>query len=271
MEVLPDELIGQVIDGRFEIRAKLGQGGMGAVYRAHQKSVDREVAIKLIHRAFSSDPMAAHRFEREARLASKLSQPNTVSVLDFGTTPDGRLFLAMELIRGRTLHKILVANGPFSIEKVVRVGTQICDALEAAHGLGIVHRDLKLENVIVLDEPPGRDLVKVLDFGLAKYEGDVRGTAAGIAVGTPRYMAPETSTTGVAVAASDLYAVGVIIAELACGHSPWQGNSVGELLSYKLAPAPRSRTCRSRCGRWSPRSSIPRPSGGRRPHARASG
>ena len=103
----PDDLIGQVIDGRYEVRAKLGQGGMGAVYRAWQKSVEREVAIKLMHRGFSSDPMAVHRFEREARLASRLSQPNTVSVFDFGRTADGRLFLAMELIRGRTLHRIL--------------------------------------------------------------------------------------------------------------------------------------------------------------------
>src|SRR5262249_52062054 len=155
----PDSLIGQVVDGRYEIRAKLGQGGMGTVYRAWQASVEREVAIKVIHAGFSRDSVAVHRFEREARLASKLSQPNTVSVIDFGRTPDNRLFLAMELIRGRTLHQVLAEVGAFSPERVARIGVQICDALEAAHALGIVHRDLKLENVIVLDDPPGRDLI----------------------------------------------------------------------------------------------------------------
>jgi serine/threonine-protein kinase len=235
-----DDLIGTVIDGRFEIRDKVGQGGMGTVYRAWQRSVGREVAIKLIDRTYSRDPMSVRRFLREARLASQLSQPNTVSVFDFGQCDDGRLFIAMELIRGRTLHKVIEAEGVFSTERAVRVGVQICDALEAAHGAGIIHRDLKLENVIVLDDPPGRDLVKVLDFGLAKNIRDPgsRGTESGVVVGTPRYMAPETAMTGDSVPASDVYALGVMLGELAAGKPLWEGENLPHLVNQKLDPRP---------------------------------
>lgn len=235
-----DTLVGTVVDGRFEIRAKLGQGGMGTVYRAWQKSVGREIAVKLMDRSFSRDAMAVRRFLREARLASQLSQPNTVSVFDFGQVEDGRLFIAMELIRGRTLHELVQSHGAFSIERTVRIGVQICDALEAAHTIGIVHRDLKLENVIVLDHPPGRDLLKVLDFGLAKnfHEPGSRATESGIVVGTPRYMAPEASTTGVTGPASDMYGLGVILGELATGLPLWQGETLPELISQKLSPKP---------------------------------
>lgn len=235
-----DTLVGTIVDGRFEIRAKLGQGGMGTVYRAWQKSVGREIAVKLMDRSFSRDAMAVRRFLREARLASQLSQPNTVSVFDFGQVEDGRLFIAMELIRGRTLHEIVQSHGALSIERTVRIGVQICDALEAAHTIGIVHRDLKLENVIVLDHPPGRDLLKVLDFGLAKnfHEPGSRATESGIVVGTPRYMSPEASTTGVTGPVSDVYGLGVILGELATGLPLWQGETLPELISQKLSPRP---------------------------------
>jgi serine/threonine-protein kinase len=235
-----DELIGAVIDDRFEIRDQLGKGGMGTVYRAWQRSVGREVAVKLMDRNYSSEPMSVRRFLREARLASQLSQPNTVSVFDFGQAADGRLFIAMELCRGRTLHAVLTAEVRFSLERAVRVGTQICDALEAAHALGIVHRDLKLENVMVLDHPPGRDLVKVLDFGLAKNmrEPGSRATESGIVVGTPRYMAPEAAMTGKSGPPADLYALGVILGELASGKAMWEGDSLPHLVAQKLDPTP---------------------------------
>ncbi len=235
---IADELLGTVICDRFEIRDRLGQGGMGTVYRAWQRSVRREVAIKLIEPSYGKDPMAVQRFEREAQLASQLSQPNTVSVIDFGQAENGRLFIAMELIRGRSLGTVLNTEGAFSIERAVRIGSQICDALEAAHELGIVHRDLKLDNVSVLDHPPGRDLVKVLDFGLAKQFGDrKKGTAVGIVVGTPRYMAPETAIEGITQPAGDVYALGVILAELVLGRALWEGNQLAELVSQKQHPA----------------------------------
>ncbi len=233
-----DNTVGTVIDDRFEVRAKIGQGGMGTVYRAWQKSIGREVAIKLMDRSYSRDTMAVRRFFREARLASQLSQPNSVSVFDFGQAADGRLFIAMELIRGRTLHEVVQTEGAFSIERCVRIGTQICDALEAAHTLGIVHRDLKLENVIVLDHPPGRNLIKVLDFGLAKNIRDPgsRATESGIVVGTPRYMSPEAATLGTTGPAGDLYSLGVILGELSVGKPMWSGDTLTELIAQKMDP-----------------------------------
>ncbi|MDB4953918.1 MAG: serine/threonine protein kinase [Myxococcales bacterium] len=234
-----DDLIGSVICDRFEILDKLGQGGMGSVYRAFQRSVKREVAIKLINASFSRDPDAVRRFEREAQLASRLSHPNTVSVFDFGQTDDGRLFIAMELIKGRTLFERLAEDGVFTAERAVRIGSQICDALEAAHALGIIHRDLKLDNVIVLDQPPGRDLLKVLDFGLAKLFGELSSgsTSPGV-FGTPRYIAPEVATTGVTEPAADIYALGVILGELTVGKPLWSSDQLIELVPQKLAPAP---------------------------------
>jgi eukaryotic-like serine/threonine-protein kinase len=235
----PDELIGALIDGRFEIRALLGEGGMGAVYRAWQRSVGREVAIKVMDRRFSRDAMGVKRFLREARLASQLSQPNTVSIFDFGQSSDGRLFIAMELIRGRTLFDVATADGPFSATRAGRVGIQICDALDAAHALKIIHRDLKLENVIVLDHPPGRDLIKVLDFGLAKSLDDdgSHGTQSGVVVGTPRYMAPEAAMNGTALRAGDLYALGVILGELVTGAPLWAADGLPALIAGKLDPS----------------------------------
>lgn len=233
-----DTTVGTVIDDRFEVRAKIGQGGMGTVYRAWQRSIGREVAIKLMDRSYSRDTMAVRRFLREAKLASQLSQPNSVSIFDFGQAADGRLFIAMELIRGRTLHEVVQTDGAFSVERCVRIGSQICDALEAAHTVGIVHRDLKLENVIVLEHPPGRDLVKVLDFGLAKNIRDPgsRATESGIVVGTPRYMSPEAATTGVTGPAGDLYSLGVILGELSAGKPMWTGDTLSELIQQKMDP-----------------------------------
>jgi serine/threonine-protein kinase len=231
-----DTIVGTVIDQRFEVRDKLGQGGMGTVYRAWQRSVGREVAIKLMDRSFSRDPMGVRRFLREARLASQLSQPNTVSVFDFGQADDGRLFIAMELIKGKTLYQLIQDEGAFSIERTRRIGLQICDALEAAHTLGIIHRDLKLENVIVLDHQPGRDLLKVLDFGLAKSMKDPgsRATESGIVVGTPRYMSPEAAMNGVSSPAGDIYSLGVILGELVTGKPLWEGDNLPQLLGQKM-------------------------------------
>ncbi|HUQ04307.1 MAG TPA: protein kinase [Kofleriaceae bacterium] len=234
------DMNGVVIDGRFEIRDLVGEGGMGAVYRAWQRSIGREVAIKLIDDRHGRDPMAVRRFLREARLASQLSQPNTVSVIDFGQSNDGRLFIAMELIRGKTLADLLDRDGPFPATRAAWIGVQLCDALDAAHRLQIVHRDLKPANVVILDDPPGRDLLKVLDFGLAKSltESETKATDTGLVVGTPRYMAPEVVMGEAPTPQSDLYAVGVILGELSTGKVLWEATSFPALAGQKMHVSP---------------------------------
>jgi eukaryotic-like serine/threonine-protein kinase len=255
IEIRPavDPMIGQVIDDRFEIRARLGRGGMGTVYRAWQRSVGREVAIKIISEQFASDEMTVRRFLREARLASQVSQPNTINVIDFGQAADGQLFIAMELVRGQTLAQILEKEGTLPVGRAARIGVQICDALDAAHRLSIVHRDLKPANIVVLDDPPGRDLVKVLDFGLAKSLSDSEtGTKAGLVVGTPGYMSPEILAGGDPSATSDLYAVGAILIELTTGRLPWKSESNAQLHAQKSSEPPKTRPSpfRPRFVRW---------------------
>ena len=235
------DLVGTVIDDRFEILATLGRGGMGSVFRAKQRSIGREVALKLIDRRFDDDVVAVKRFLREAKLASQLAHPNTVGVIEFGQSQDGRLYLVMELVRGKTLHELL-KHGAFALTRVIRIGIQLCDALEAAHALTIVHRDLKLENVILLDGPADRDLVKVLDFGLARSLADVdsRATASGLIAGTPRYLAPEVALGGAAVSPDqDMYALGVLLGELASGSALWEAPTLEALFTLKLHGKPK--------------------------------
>ncbi|MDB4957859.1 MAG: serine/threonine protein kinase [Myxococcales bacterium] len=233
-----EDLIGKVIDERFEILARLGKGGMGTVYRAKQRSIGREVALKVIDRRFADDVTAVKRFLREAKLASQLSHPNTVGVIEFGQDKDSRLYLAMELVKGHTLHAVLQRDGAMSLGRIVRIGVQLCDALEAAHALSIVHRDLKHENVMVLASPSDRDLVKVLDFGLARLldeSPDSRATATGIIAGSPRYLPPEVAIDGAPPApAQDLYALGVMLAEMATNRPLWDAPTIDGLFAQKI-------------------------------------
>ncbi len=238
---MKDHLIGTVVDNRFEIQKRIGEGGMGTIYQAWQRSIGREVALKMIDGRVATDVTAAKRFLREARLASKLSHPNTISMIDFGQCDDGRLFIAMELLRGQTLDKLLEA-GPMPHERVLRIAVQICDALVAAHKLQIIHRDLKLENVMLLDDVSRGDFVKVLDFGLAKslekQSGGNNSTRAGIVVGTPQYLTPETMTGSPPTVSNDLYAFGVIMGELCSGNQLWTATDFTELCGQKLSRPP---------------------------------
>ena len=236
-----DPLIGRVFEQRYEIRARLGAGGMGAVYRGWQVTVDREVAVKVIDPRLSSNRSVVKRFLREARLSSRLGQPSIVSVYDFGQTEDGILYIVMELVRGHTLGEELERHRGLGLHRTLAIGVQLCDALDAAHKQGIVHRDLKPGNVILLDDPPGRDLIKVLDFGLAKsLDHDVisKVTRSDALLGTPLYMSPEQIASQPTDPRSDLYALGCMLHEMLSGGSPFVAPTVERVLAnhiYELA------------------------------------
>jgi hypothetical protein len=237
-----DPLIGHLLDGRFRIDSKLGAGGTGTVYRAYQKSIGRDVAIKVIRARISQGTQTAKPFLREAKRCSRLSQPNIVTVLDFGQSDDGLLYLVMELLAGRTLRQVLEEDGPLSTRRVVGIGVQLCDALEAAHSLSIVHRDLKPSNVVVLDDPPGRDYLKVLDFGLTRSLVEDSSTAtltqSDVILGTPAYISPEAVLGRCTDERSDLYSLGVMLYELVAGRLPYRATNVNMMLSCHASQAP---------------------------------
>lgn len=250
-------LVGTTIDGRFDIDAMLGQGGMGTVYRGTQKSVGRPVAIKTLRAKLTRSEDAVKRFHREVSLVSRLNHPNVVSVIDFGTTNDGLLYLVMELVQGPTLQMEL-ARGPLSLRRAVGIVSQVCDALTEAHALGIVHRDLKPENIVLTDHASRRDIVKVLDFGVATVveEGNPSGTRItrnGAIVGTPLYMSPEqVSGVGALSSASDLYALTLILLEMLTGKQAFLEDSPAQVMVAQVTS--RAPTLREQAPdlQWSP-------------------
>ncbi|HEY5938706.1 MAG TPA: serine/threonine-protein kinase [Kofleriaceae bacterium] len=237
LKVLPDQLLGRVFDNRYEIRSAVGHGGMGTVYLGWQRSVDREVAVKVIHPKLGTDITIAKRFLREARLSSRLNQPNIVNVYDFGQSEDGILYLVMEMLRGHTLARELESQRPMPIRRIVTMATQICDALESAHTLGIIHRDLKPGNIVILDDPPGRDLIKILDFGLAKSlvnESTSLVTHTDAILGTPLYMPPEQIEGKPSDQRADLYSFGCILYQMVSGRPPFIGENINMVLGAQI-------------------------------------
>jgi serine/threonine-protein kinase len=223
-----DPYVGRTIADKYFVNGLIGTGGMGQVYKATHITLDRPVALKMLSKSFLSDASMVQRFHREARAASKLNHPNCISIQDFGQTEDGALYIAMEYLPGRSLAKLLADEFPLGEARVVRIVGQILAALAEAHAAGIIHRDLKLANVMVearRDEP---DFVKVLDFGIAKLSEPGAGgqlTGTGIVCGTPGYMSPEQARGEELDARSDLYAVGVILYELLTGRLPFESET----------------------------------------------
>src|SRR4051794_11070185 len=174
-----DPLLGRVINDRYKIIEQIGHGGMGRVYRALQKPLDRVVALKVLGAGHDRDPNFYKRFFLEASVTAKLTHPNTITLYDYGRTEDGIFFIAMEYLAGRTLSQAMQQDGTLSQERVIHIAQQICRSLREAHALGIIHRDLKPANVILLRQHDDHDFVKVLDFGLVKFfsgdnaEGDI--------------------------------------------------------------------------------------------------
>jgi len=233
------DLVGTTFDGRFEILGLLGDGGMGAVYKARELEKGREVAVKVIRTELTNDIDVAKRFLREAKVSSRLAHPNTVTVYDYGQTKDGVLFLSMELLDGRTLEEVLTSEGRVAPARAGMIGTQIFDALSGAHKQGVVHRDLKPSNIMLVKNDAGEELVKVLDFGLAKSLGSDFNTTAGFLMGTPAYLAPEIILRGEVNFASDLYAVGVLLFEILSGHVPFEDEEIpAVLMAHAHRPPP---------------------------------
>ncbi len=237
-----DAMLGRTIAGRFKIERKLGEGGMGAVYKAEHVKMNRPCAIKILSSSALNDPEALPRFTREAQMSSRIDHPNAVTIYDYGESEDGLVYLAMEYLEGETLTKVLEREGKFSIERSIKIARQIGDALEAAHGLTIVHRDLKPDN-IMLTAKGGGDFVKVLDFGIAKMTEteDKRNdlTQAGLIIGTPYYMSPEQVSGDKLDARSDIFSFGLIVYEMLTGELPFGGQNTQAVMVSRLTTSPR--------------------------------
>ena len=220
-----ENLIGRTLNHRYLVEDKIGEGGFGAVFRGKQIATGREVALKILHPHNVHDETIVARFRREAEACSKLRDPHTVTTYDFDETPDGILYLAMELLRGRALHHLQKAEGPLGAERVLRILDQVAASLTEAHANGIVHRDMKPENVFI-ESRAGEDHVKVLDFGIAKVMSDDRQvpalTAVGQTLGTLEFMSPEQLRGQKLDGRSDIYALGMMAYEMLTGKLPFQ-------------------------------------------------
>ena len=234
-----DALVGKLIaGGKYQIVRTLGSGGMGAVYQALQPAMNRMVALKLIRAEMVTKPDAVARFHKEMMVTARVEHPNTIRVYDFGDD-DGQLYLAMEFLAGASLRQVIESTGPLDVARLVRIGKQVANALGAIHAQGVVHRDLKPDNVMLLDSFGERDFVKVLDFGIAKVlDEQVRLTATGKPIGTPTYMAPEQAMGKDVDPRTDLYALGVMLYHMASGRVPFHAALTGTMLLAHVHETP---------------------------------
>jgi serine/threonine-protein kinase len=251
-----DSIVARTIAGKFLVEELIGSGAMGAVYRARHIALGKTVAIKVLHGEHADEPAFVARFQREAKAASRLNHPNSMQVIDFGAEPDGLLYIAMEYLDGRSLHRVLREDGPLPPARMADILMQTLAALAVAHDMGVVHRDLKPENIVVLrgtdDDGRPKDIVKVCDFGIAKLtdsrayrapgerDSSAPVTTAGFLVGTPEYMSPEQGRGEPLDLRSDLYSVGVVLFEMLTGRVPFDAeNAIGIVLKHITAEPPR--------------------------------
>src|SRR5512132_409508 len=239
-----DPMIGKVVAGRYRLEARLGEGGMGIVYRARHVLIDRVVALKLIRPDLRGETHLRAWMLREARAANRVDHAHIIDIHDIGETEEGELYLVMEYLVGTALSAEL-ARGPLPIARGVDILEQMCAALARAHDLGVVHRDLKSDNILLTQRGGRKDFVKILDFGLAAIARDPRLAPKGAVFGTPEYMSPEQARGEEATPQADLYALGVLFFEMLTGHLPFRAADRDTLLEMqRSSPPPKPRSIR---------------------------
>jgi serine/threonine-protein kinase len=241
----PDPFIGRdILNGEFRILEKIGTGGMGSVYKANQTAMNRPVAVKILHPKLTNRKDLVSRFRREAKAMSHLSHPNTVRVLLYGELEDGSLYIVMEYLEGKNLNQLVRSEGAMPVERALPILIQVCEALEEAHRAGIVHRDMKPENIFLCTQGGLKDFPKVLDFGLAKVTeremrpGSIMLTQEGMVFGTPEFMSPEQAQGRTLTPSSDIYSLAVILYELLTTKLPFDARTPIEFLQLHVTARP---------------------------------
>ena len=248
LRVVSDLQRGMELRGKYRIEEKIGEGGMATVYRAAHLHFKEDLAIKVVSSALTADQDFLNRFKREAVITRKLRHPNAVRLDDFDFTEDGRPFIAMEYVRGKSLRQVLQENGSLPVARAFSIARQVALALGAAHDLGIVHRDIKPDNIVLVPQADGSEVVKVLDFGIAKVADEnldgatsYKPTSTGMVLGTPHYLSPEQAKgkkSSMIDGRADLYALGVMLYEMLTGELPFKSDTAIEMLLHHIQSAP---------------------------------